>query len=300
LKEATVSTTEEIRALNAGMPFTLPAEGDIVTSLQTQTTYEIGRPFAAGGFGQVYECSDNWGHSLVAKVLQPIGTAPEMEERATSEVIAANIARSPHIVHVHDAFVYRGAYYIISERCSMSLRALISNGEITPSIWFRPLAKAVLHALHFMHTRGLVHGDVHSGNVLLHCKIDSLMPEEPGALDFKLGDFGQTRLIGFASPSSTWNDGCIPPEVLDPNTFGLIDQRADIYQAGLLFLRFLASQDIDFDKSEILAGAPREYAESLSHPAGKAIAGMLRRHVEYRPQSGLDAWLAIEALLHFN
>lgn len=86
----------------------------------------------------------------------------------------------------------------------------------------------------------------------------------------------------------------MPTEILDPDQFGAPDHRVDIYQAGLLFLEFLNRGLPAIDFSDILAGHPRELAEDIVHPAGKAIAKMLRRSVEWRPLSALDAWQEIE------
>ncbi len=275
----------------------LPSPGNIITSTDTGISYEILGPLAVGGFSNVFLCTDDWGHQLVAKVLKPVGETKEMEARAVSEVVAAAVARSPHIVHVHDAFELNGAYYIIAEKCASTLLDMMCNPKVTPSVWFRPLTKAVLHGVHYMYTRGLVHCDIHPGNVFLHSKPDIILFEDQSAFDFKLGDFGQTRLIGDVAPAATWNVGCVPPEVLDPDEFGPIDHRADLYQAGLLFLRFLSQEALDFDRDDILAGRPRELAEALPHPASPAIACMLRRHADARPKTALAAWHLFEQAL---
>ncbi|MBI4724543.1 MAG: hypothetical protein HY765_06060, partial [Rhodomicrobium sp.] len=154
----------------------------------------------------------------------------------------------------------------------------------------------ILNALHFMHTRGLIHCDVHPGNVFLHQKKDAILPDNHSALDFKLGDFGQTRAFEAVHASSTWNVSCTPPEVMEPE-FGSIDQRADIYQAGLILLQFFTRRLLRFERDDVLAGRPRELAENLTHPAAIVIASMLRRHVEYRPRTALEAWKAFARVL---
>lgn len=291
-----MDTTEALAEHHRKQPFALPRIGDCIISAETGITYIIGRKLDGGGFGKVFHCTDDWNHDLVAKVLTPVGDAQEMEGRAISEVVAANIARSPHIVQVHDAFVFNGAYYIVSEMCTLSLQKFMRRKNLRRSFWFAPLVKAVLHALHFMHTRGLAHCDIHPGNVMLHCKDDCVAPGEQVAFDFKLGDFGQTRLVSAVVPRATWNESCLPPEVID-DSFGPTDIRADLYQAGLLFLRFLTPRNLKFDMDDILSARPREMAESLMHPAGEAISQMLRRHVIARPSNALEAWHLIKDVL---
>jgi eukaryotic-like serine/threonine-protein kinase len=287
---------DEITQKNMEHPFTLPVRDEVIISAATGISYQIGDPFDSGYFGTVFECSDDWGHSLVAKILRPVGPQQEMEGRATQEFVASHIVRSPHIVHAHDAFVYKGAFYIISERCLTTLRTLIEKKDSNPELLFKSLAKGTLNALHFMHTRGLIHCDVHPGNIFLHEKKDVILPNNQSALDFKLGDFGQTRAFGVDHLNSTWNLSCRPPEAINPE-FGNVDHRADIYQAWLLFLQFLTRELLTFTEAEVLAGKPRQSAENLRHPAAFVVASMLRRHVEYRPHTALEAWKAFAPIL---
>ena len=85
--------------------------------------------------------------------------------------------------------------------------------------------------------------------------------------------------------------------MLDLNTYGPLDHRADIYQAGLLFLSVLCGQELVFTPQEILAGQPRKLAEALPLSTAPVIAGMLRRHSIWRPATALDAWREISGLL---
>jgi eukaryotic-like serine/threonine-protein kinase len=172
-------------------------------------------------------------------------------------------------------------------------------GEYNPTIAFTPLCKAMLHALHYMHTRRLVHSDVHEGNVLIHSKPDAFN-RNAAVYDFKLGDFGQTRAVENASSRPTWNLSCIPPEVLDSKEFGPIDHRSDIYQAGLLLLRFYTKCTEQFDEVDIHAGKPREIAEGAGSPITSVIAKMLRRHVNHRTQTALEAWREFDAAMKFQ
>ena len=275
-------------------PYTLPENGSVIISPATRTTYWIGENIAQGGFSHVFACTDDWRHDLVAKVLKPVGEWHETQDKAISEVTAQSIVRSPHIVQVFDTFVFRGAYYVISERCSLTLRELIQNERTRPAIWFPTLAKAIFHSLHFMHTQGLGHCDVHAGNVFLHFIPEPLTPNESAHV-FKLGDFGLTRPIEAMHPHGTFQHHITPPEALRPSEFGPLDHRADLYQAGLLLLGFLLGAECRFDGDEILAARPRELAEALQHPAGEVLAKLLRRHSEARPNSALDAYRELQS-----
>jgi hypothetical protein len=133
-------------------------------------------------------------------------------------------------------------------------------------------------------------------NVFLHFIPDPLAPEESAHV-FKLGDFGLARPIEAMSPEGTFQNWIIPPEALLPDEFGPVDHCADLYQAGLVLLGFLLGAECKFDADEIQSGRPRELAEALQHPAGEIVAKLLRRHVEARPFSALDAWRELQPLI---
>ena len=71
----------------------------------------------------------------------------------------------------------------------------------------------------------------------------------------------QPRLIEAMDPHGTFLESIRPPEAYDAAEYGPIDHRADVYQAGLLFLCFLDGQRYRFSRVEILAGRPRQLAE---------------------------------------
>jgi serine/threonine protein kinase len=278
------------------LPFALPCLGQEIVNSDNGVTYTIGHPIDEGGFGQVYECVDQWDHKLVAKVLKPVGPAEEMEIRAHDEIVASDIARSPYAVHLHAAFVFHGATYLISERCALTLHDMLTLEYEVRAAWFRELARALLHVVSHMHQRGLVHCDIHPGNVLIHKTTDPFAVEN-GVYGFKLGDFGQTRSIENVTVRPSWNENCLPPELLEPAKFGEASHKCDLYQVGLLLLQYLSGEVLQFDASEILEGKPREIAEALPHPVAPALARMLRRHTEWRTASALEAWLEIDQLL---
>jgi len=283
---------DELDAVHRAHNFTIPALGELVTSPMTRITYTIGKQFNSGAHGLVFFCKDQWDDDLVAKILKPEGVAfADLETRAFDELAAQFMAKSPHIVHVHDAFIYKGAFYIISEYCGQSVRELIER-QLVPYGWFDPIVKAVLHALYYMHNQQLAHCDIHAGNVFLKFQDDAIVPDGINSASiFKLGDFGLTRPIEIMDPCGTFLNCLRPPEAIDPEKFGILDHRADIYQAGLLFLNILLGRELEFSMEDILEGRPRQLAESLPKAESKLIATMLRRHSEARPASALDAWL---------
>lgn len=280
-----------VKQAHASMPFQLPTVGARIRSPLTDATYTIGPPIGEGGFGLVFACRDIWDNSLVAKVIKPNGHDHQLvESRARCELDALAHVRHPNIVYVHDAFVFQGACYIVSERCGATLREWFADPTYKPSIWFRAIARCILQAVHFAHVQGLVHCDIHLGNVFSRFVPDEIVPAEQSAVTFKLGDFGLARPVSAMSAGGTFLNSIRPPEAIDPREFGPVDHRADIYQVGLVLLQSFLGKEVAFTQDEILAGIPRSLASGLPSPISAALERTLRRHVTHRTPSALDIW----------
>jgi len=270
--------------------FTLPTPGEAVEL--RDVTYFIGKEIGRGGFGIVYECVDSWGNELAAKILLP--------RQEPYEIIAKNwehearylqAFRNPFITYLYAAFEYRDSFYIITERCHMALSDLLTVPRYDGYVWIMPIARCLLQAVHYLHQAGVVHKDIHLGNVFSTLIKDEVVPAQHDALRFKLGDFGISNLIGDVNVFNTLlAEWMLPPEYLDPREFGEIDRRLDLYHCGLLFLQVLLGQPLDMTRQEVLDGKPREIAEGLRFPFNVALSKALRRHVAYRTASAMEFW----------
>lgn len=267
----------------------------MITSSTTRITYKIENSIAEGAFGIVYACTDEWNNRLVAKVLKPENVPPEAhEQRVLKELNALLLVRHPNVIHVFDAFALKGTYYIITERCDQTLGDLLKLANFTPGVWFLPIARCLLQAVHFVHVQNLAHCDIHLGNVFVRFVPDELLPNEHAASTFKLGDFGLAKVVSSVSAEGTFLNSIRPPEAINPDEFGPIDHRVDVFQIGLILLQILHGHRIEFDQAQILDGVPRKLAENLNSPEGDALARMLRRHVSARTFTALQAWLDLK------
>jgi serine/threonine protein kinase len=119
---------------------------------------------------------------------------------------------------------------------------------------------------------------------------DEMNADNPGAIQFKLGDLGVAKLFTEIDATNTRALWMLPPEVLDPSEFGPLDHRIDIYHCGLLFLHLLHGRELRFTPNEIREGKPRELALQLPVPLNFALEKALRRHVAYRTASAMELW----------
>jgi serine/threonine protein kinase len=267
-----------------------PTLGEVITSLATNTTYTMGEQIGEGHFGLVYGCVDIWNNSLAAKVLKPLVPHDKLEASALAEIQKLILLRHPHITYVFDAFQFRDTFYIITERCHCPLTTLLTLQPYDGFAWLKPVARCLLQAVNYAHMNQYAHQDIHLGNVFAAFAKDEMNSEDPGAIQFKLGDLGVAKLFSEIDAANTRAQWMLPPEVLEPSEFGPLDHRIDIYHCGLLFLHLAVGKELRFTVEEIRAGKPRELALQLPPPFSFALEKALRRHVPYRTESAMELW----------
>ena len=259
--------------------------------------YFIGEQIGKGAFGAVFDCRDEWGNELAAKVLLPRNQPYEtIREEWFRELTNLQQLRHPHVTFIHQAFEYRNTFYIIIEKCSRTLKDLVESPEVTGELWLPHVSRDILNGLQYIHNHEYVHKDLHAGNVFVSEERDSLIPDNDPVWRFKIGDLGISRLEGdirlFNTILAPW---MLPPEFLRPEEFGVLGKHVDIYHVGLLLLSLLLNRTPDFTRDDIIAGRPRELAEGLSSRYAEAVARALRRHVSARTSSAIEMWREISA-----
>jgi serine/threonine-protein kinase len=270
---------------------THPTPGESITSTLTGQTYVMGEKIGEGSFGVVYACTDGWNNRLAAKILKPRQkTYEEVKASAEGELQKLVLLRHPYITHVFDAFECRDTFYIITERCDFTLADFFPKNWFRGQLWILGVARCILQAVEFVHLNGMVHQDIHPGNVFATLVKDELLPQESGATQFRLGDLGVAKFFGELSPQNTRAKWMLPPEVLDSSQFGPLDSHIDIYHCGLLFLQLALSREMQFSSEEIQSGKPREMALELPQPFNFALEKALRRHVSLRTANVMELW----------
>jgi serine/threonine-protein kinase len=258
--------------------------------------YTIGKQIGQGAFGTVYECTDEWGNELAAKVLLPRNRPyEEIRDHCIREFEKLRALRHPNITFIYDAFVWRDTFYLILERCALTLLSVINTPKLQPDSWIPWVARDILQGLNYIHSHGYVHKDVHPGNVFASLAQDKMVPSKPPVWSFKIADLGIAGLEAELRPNTQWAQWMLPPEVIDPAEFGAIGRTVDTYHTGLLLLALTMKAVPNFTKEEITAGKPRQLAEASTSKYGQIIGVALRRHPAVRFQTAIDFWRAISA-----
>ncbi|MDI1430537.1 MULTISPECIES: serine/threonine protein kinase [Polyangium] len=266
------------------IPFPVP--GTTLTS--TRGTYVVGALIGDGQYGSVYECIGPFDQRYALKMLRPANKSYQaVKDEWAQELRRLEQFRHPNIVYIHDAFENNYLFYLALERCDTSLRALL--GRPFSDLLLVELCRQLLMTLQYLHDSGVVHSDLHAGNVLI-----SQLDRSPIV---KLTDFGVAHQL---QGNTRWfRPQVANPKILTPElvTAGYTTTQSDLYQFGLLMYQMHTGQpaiEVDVAYPEITRqiseGAPRKKAEGLGTPVGNVIAKLLRRRDAYRYQSAREVW----------
>ena len=271
--------------------FQPPKPGQVIRC--GDVTYYVGEKIGQGGFGYVYACTDEWNNDLVAKVLLPQDRTYDVVRDGWLRELQNLVAlRHPNVTYIHQAFEYQDTFYLIIERCWATLAHLL--GRPDGELWLPYVARDVLFALEYIHEAGYTHKDLQPENVFISHVWDRTDASRAPVWVFKVGDLGISKLekeMGLLN--TVFAHWMRPPEAFDPGEFGGLGKQVDIYQVGLLLLGLLRGSIPRFTEEEVLAGKPREMAESLSSVYAQCIARSLRRHVASRTQTPIAFWREI-------
>ena len=238
--------------------YRFPDPGEAITN--AGVNYFIGPTVGQGYYGIVYDCTDEWGNELVAKVLKPMGTFSEIADRWQREAALLTTMRHPNITYIHDAFVYRNLFYLVIEKCLYPLSAALHHAS---ELWLPQMARDVLQALAYIHRAGWVHKDVHVGNVFVSATKDRFDEAREPVIGFKLGDFGISRMEGSIRPhGSELARWMLPPEAIDPASKPVLERLRGHEVEAALVAEPIPFRDLEarpvFTESLVLV-APEDY-----------------------------------------
>src|SRR6478672_2625850 len=209
--------------------------------------YRIRDRLGAGGMGEVYLAEDTRLGREVALKFLPAEAQNDQERRARflTEARAASALRSSNIAAIYDIGQHERADYIVMEYVEgETLSKRVHNGAL-PVREAVDIATQVTDALADAHSRGIVHRDIKSANIIVTAR------GQAKVLDFGLAKFlqppsGQSSLDSALTIGEDTMAGTVlgtasymsPEQALGRN----VDQRSDLFSTGVVFYEMLTGK----------------------------------------------------------
>ena len=211
--------------------------------------------------GEVYLAEDvRLGRPVALKFLPPALKAdPDSRARLLNEARAASLLRSPNIAVTYDIGEHRGSDFIVMEYVEGELLSTRASQGPMPIREVVEVGLQVAEALDEAHSRGIVHRDIKSAN---------LMRTERGLI--KVLDFGLAKFLG---PNALPADGMTQPQMTmagmvvgtvsymaPEQALGhAVDHRADLFSLGVVLYE-LATGRVPFSGT-----SPTEIIDRILH-----------------------------------
>lgn len=254
--------------------------------------YEIVEEIARGGMGVVYKARDTvLGRVVAFKIL---GENLRDNETAVKyflrEARAAAALSHPNIVTIFDAGEQDGEYYMAMEFVEgTTLKELVRRSGALPEDKVRYILVNCCRALQYAHSKGIIHRDIKSGNV---------MTTRDMAL--KIMDFGLAKFLREYQNNHTQQVGTpfymSPEQIIGKG----IDFRSDLYSLGCMAFE-CATGTVPFFKGDLSyhhlhtpPPSPRMLNPLLSRELERVILKLLEKDPAKRYQSAEELLAVLE------
>jgi len=218
----------------------------------TQSRYRVMNKISEGPMGVVYKAEDlRLGRGVALKFLPPLLLRDSRAvERFRRETQAASSLNHPHICTLYDAGEYAGQPFLVMEFLEgQTLKHIIGRKPVQPDQLLE-WAIQIADGLHAAHSKGIVHRDVKSSNIMVttrgHAKI----------LDFGLAKFlpkdateatTSKVLTKIGSLVGTWS--YMSPEQARGEE---VDARTDLFSFGVVLYE-MATGGLPFEAESLPA-----------------------------------------------
>lgn len=272
--------------------------------------YQIVQVLSAGAFGQIYIAEDSWltGNSqCVIKHLMPKGNHPKRWEIARRqfkrEAVTVNkLGSHDQIPQLLDCFEDNQGFYLVQQLIEGEpLSAELPNSKHSDKRWSEAqcieLLSDVLGILAFVHSQGVIHGDLKPNNLIRRSSDDRLVLIDFGAAH----PIHPTRLKQPVAPIGPSNTpltiralGYIPPEQLN----GHPCPNSDLYALGMIAIQALTGLNPGQLQAEPDTGKVnwQQYV-SVSEPLASVLNRMVLYNIKDRYQSANEARGALKRLM---
>jgi serine/threonine protein kinase/DNA-binding SARP family transcriptional activator len=199
---------------------------------QTISHYRILDKLGEGGMGVVYKAEDTKLKRIVALKFLPRGLEAHEPERArfAQEAQAASALNHPNVCTIYDIADQDGRQFIVMEFVDgKSLRQMIPVQKMQDAVTY---AIQIGEALQEAHSKGVVHRDIKTDNIMVNSKNQ-----------VKVMDFGLAKLKGSLKLTKTSSTvGTLAYMAPEQIQGGEVDARSDIFSFGVVLYEMLTGR----------------------------------------------------------
>lgn len=195
--------------------------------------YEFLEKVGSGSFATVYRARDNdLGREVAIKQIhQQYLEEPKQLDRYWQEAQLLASLQHPNIVTIFD--IYRDRGWLILELMQSNLAQRMAGRQMD----LRSLRTTIAHclrALKYLHSRGIIHGDVKPANMMIDAR-----------RRVKLGDFGLARRVSDEEGSLLKGTTKYMAPELVSDEFGEIGPASDLYSLGFAAYELMCGPNFD-------------------------------------------------------
>jgi tRNA A-37 threonylcarbamoyl transferase component Bud32 len=268
--------------------------------------YTVRRSIGSGGMGGVYEIEgDALKNRLALKIIRSDLMDQEIvRQRFRREARIQSTLSHPGIARVFDFLEHEGQLGIVMELVDApTLQDKLSAGALPPPV-AREVMFELISALMAAHDAGIVHRDLKPANIFVQT-------DSAGTNRCKLIDFG------IAKPIKLDTTGNVREQLTQTLAFvgtyayaspeqvgrGVIDERTDLYSAGVVLWEMLAGvspySDIRgaFEIQSAVINMPLpSLPDDIPEDLARLVAELTRKDPDERPQSAGEVLSALRAV----
>ena len=211
--------------------------------------YRILRFVAHGGMGEVYEAEDKYGGRVALKTIRrEIAWDRSSVQRFQREVQLNKLVTHPNVCRIYDLhwhtpggndprapqdqFLFLTMEFLEGETLSQRIK---TQGRFNPAEAL-PIIRQLAEGLDAAHTKGVIHRDFKSGNVIL-----TRSAEHPDQMHPVITDFGLARSISHHDRSASGSAMIGTPDYMAPEQIekGEVSTASDLYALGVVVYEML-------------------------------------------------------------
>lgn len=246
---------------------------NICTDGNPNEYYKDLRKIGQGASGGVYIAySVNASNKVVAIKQMNLEQQPK-KELIINEILVMKGSKHPNIVNYIDSYLLKGELWVVMEYMEGgSLTEIVTHSVMTEA-QIGAVCRETLKGLKFLHSKGVIHRDIKSDNILLNTEGNIKMTDFGFCAQINELNLKRTTMVG----TPYW----MAPEVVSRKEYG---PKVDIWSLGIMVIEMIEGEPPYLNETPLRAlyliatnGTPRlKEPEALSNDIKKFLARCLQ------------------------